>query len=385
MITRVGCALLPVLLLAACALAQEKDFFPLGIWYEGGVGDARDNVLPADPAKAAEVYDANFKDIAAHGINVMTIPNSPPEHHKLVLDTAQKHGLKVILELGLDGGPFGAMIRGQKSMDQSTIDDVLQKTLAPIKDHPALPRVQLLDEPPNEAFARYGQIAEAVRKFDPAHEPFCCLTGGSDGGAFLKAAKSDVVAFDYYPISVKNKKGDIAPLEDFAKVARRFVEWAGENNARSWAVVQCHEITGQLRYPTAAELRCMTWTSLAQGNKGVFWFLYQSEHVGKPLMGGLVDRDFKPQPLWKEVARLARELKPLAPKIMAMKDAGAFKARSDKTLARKFTTPDGKEHLIIVNLDTSADRRIRIDDTYGTHDLLAGGGKLITLAQSAKP
>jgi len=124
----------------------------------------------------------------------------------------------------------------------------------------------------------------------------------------LQAAKSDVVAFDHYPIGVGNKKGDIAPLTDFAKVSRQFVEWANQNNARSWAVVQCHEITGALRYPTPAELRCMTWTSLAQGNKGVFWFLYQSEHVGQTLMGGLIDREGKAMPLWREVGRLAKEL-----------------------------------------------------------------------------
>ena len=88
------------------AFAQEmppKPVFPLGLWYEGGVGNTRDNVLPADPAKAAEIYEKNFADIAAHNINVVVIPNSPPEHHKLILDTAQKHGLYVILELGLDG------------------------------------------------------------------------------------------------------------------------------------------------------------------------------------------------------------------------------------------------------------------------------------------
>src|SRR4051812_41123953 len=137
-----------VLTLAPFARAQEKSsqpFFPLGVWYEGGVGNARDNVLPQDPAKAAEVYDKNFADIAAHGINVFAIPNSPPNHHKLVLDTAQKHGLKVILELGLDGGPFGHIIRGNQSMDEKVIDETLGKVLGPIKDHPGLLRVQLLD------------------------------------------------------------------------------------------------------------------------------------------------------------------------------------------------------------------------------------------------
>jgi len=97
--------------------AESKPFFPLGVWYEGGVGNVRDNVLPVDPKNAASVYDKNFADIAAHGVNVFVIPNSPPEHHQLVLDTAQKHRLKVILELGLDGGAFGHMIRGDRAMD----------------------------------------------------------------------------------------------------------------------------------------------------------------------------------------------------------------------------------------------------------------------------
>src|SRR5438477_6873416 len=149
---------LSCLMFASTSRGDDKPFFPLGIWYEGGVGDARDNVLPADPAKAAEVYEKNFADIAAHGINVMTIPNSPPDHHKIVLDAAQKHGLKVILELGLDGGPFGHMIRGDRPMDDAVVRQTLEKVLGPIKDHPALLRVQLLDEPPDGSFERYGHI-----------------------------------------------------------------------------------------------------------------------------------------------------------------------------------------------------------------------------------
>src|SRR5688572_4499216 len=114
--------------------ATEK-FFPLGLWYEGGVGDARDNVLPADPAAAAPIYEKNFADIAAHGINVVTIPNSPPPHHKVVLDTAQKHGLKIILELDLDGGELGHMIRGGMPLDEKRARAFLEENLGPIKDH----------------------------------------------------------------------------------------------------------------------------------------------------------------------------------------------------------------------------------------------------------
>src|SRR4051812_31289699 len=250
---------LMIFAVAAAARGDDKPFFPLGIWYEGGVGDARDNVLPSDPARAAEVYEKKFADIAAHGINVMAIPNSPPNHHKLVLDTAQKHGLKVILELGLDGGPFGHMIRGDQKMDDAAIQKELDTVLGPIKDHPALLRVQLLDEPPGDAFDRYGHIAEMARKFNPRTQPFCCLTGNSDGGKFLAAAKSDVVAFDAYPIDPSIKEGDATPLRGFANVAALFTKWATEHKADAWGVVQCHAITGQLRFPRPAELRAMTW------------------------------------------------------------------------------------------------------------------------------
>src|SRR6476620_480468 len=113
-------------LVALCASVVRADdnqkdndqFFPLGLWYEGGVGAARDNVLPADPAAAAPIYDKNFADIAAHGFNVIAVPNSPPAHHRIVLDTARKHGLRVILELDLDGGELGHMIRGNIPLDE---------------------------------------------------------------------------------------------------------------------------------------------------------------------------------------------------------------------------------------------------------------------------
>src|SRR5688500_1131094 len=49
----IAVALLALLAAAARARAAESEIVvPLGLWYEGGVGDARDNVLPADPAAA---------------------------------------------------------------------------------------------------------------------------------------------------------------------------------------------------------------------------------------------------------------------------------------------------------------------------------------------
>jgi hypothetical protein len=347
------------------ARAQEKaiePFFPMGLWYEGGVGDVRDNVLPADPDKAAAVYDRNFADIAAHGVNVITVPNSPPNHHKILLDAAQKHGLKVILELGLDGGPFGHMIRGDQPMDDAAVNETLTKVLDPIRTHPALLRVQLLDEPPGGAFERYRHIADLLRAHDPKTPPFCCLTGGSDGGAFLRTTGSNVVAFDMYPIGVNIKPGDERPLKDFATYAGRFVDWADQNDAASWAVIQCHDITGALRAPTAGELRCMTYAALATGNRGVFWFLYQTESFGKDaVMGGLVDRSFKPRPLWHEVGTLAQEIKPLLATLAKLKpQRNAPITCTAPGMAYALRDENKKLYVFAVNFDSTAPQKLRL-------------------------
>jgi hypothetical protein len=359
--------LLTLSLVRATARGADKDeapFFPLGLWYEGGVGDARDNVLPADPAAAAPVYEKNFADIASRGINVLTVPNSPPPHHKLVLDTAHKHGLKVILELDLDGGELGHMIRGNVPLNEQLARDTLEKKLGPIKDHPALWRVQLLDEPTDEAFPRYGKIADVTRQFDPQSNPFCCLVGIANGEAFLKHAKSDVIAFDTYPLAPQHKPGDARPLRDWAVYAARFPDWAdgAVPPAASWAVLQCHEITGGLRFPTPAELRCMTYTALATGNRGVFWFLYQTERLNKDqVMSGLVDRDFKPRPLWDEIPKLIDEIKPLTPTLSNLRPERNI--RLDVTNGAAWALRDAKlntPYVFVVNFDTLKPQTVRV-------------------------
>ena len=336
--------------------AAVEKFFPLGLWYEGGVGDARDNVLPADPVAAAPIYDKSFSDIAAHGINVIAVPNSPPPHHKILLDTAHKHGLKVILELDLDGGELGHMIRGSIPLDEKLARDVLEKKLAPIKDHPALWRVQLIDEPTD--FEKFAKIAAITRQFDPDSKPFCCLIGDVDGAAFLRRSKSDVIAFDVYPYGVTNKPGDPRPLQHFAQYALRFADWAEANEppADAWAVLQCHAITGGLRFPTEAEVRAMTYTALAAGHRGLFWFLYQTERLNKDqVMSGLVERDFKPRPLWNFLPSLIAEIEPLAPTLSNLRPdrfakfqvthgvGHALRDRADNTLYLFILNPDTRE------------------------------------------
>lgn len=362
--------------------AADKAMYPLGLWYEGGVGNTRDNVLPEDPEKAAAVYEQNFADIAAHGINLIVVPNSPPAHHKLVLDTAQKHGLKVILELGLDGGPFGHMVRGDQPLDDAEIQKTLDHVYAPIKDHPALVRVQIIDEPPGDGFKRFGHIADALRNYAPGALPFSCLTGGSNGDAFLKDTKLDVLTFDAYPLSPAAKEGVQKPLRDFGHLCQQFTDQANKNNAQPWTAIQCHAITGQLRFPTDAEMRCMTWTAIARGQKGIFWFLYQSEAVGQAMMDGLVDRQYKSRPLWDEVGRLTKELAPLTPVLGDLSGGKKLDASDKDVFAREYADSHGQAYAVVVNFDVTASHEIDLGRGSSKQTLPPGGGALVKLEKA---
>lgn len=343
--------------------AKVDKVFPLGVWYEGGVGGARDNVLPAGPKQAAPVYDRNFADIAAHGVNVVVVPNSPPDHHKPLLDAAAAHGLLVIPELGLDGGPVGAAIRDAKAPDPKLVREQLAKALDPIRSHPALWRVQLLDEPAGgQPIRNYAAVAQVLKSYDPDVKPFCCLAGPGPVREFADAVRPDVTAFDFYPFGAGKAPNDIPSLRDFEAASAAAVGESRKVGADCWAVIQCFAMTGATRYPAPTEVRAMTWLALGTGAKGVFWFLYQTEHVNPAQeMSGLVDRDFSARPDWDEVSHLTKELKPLTRYLLDLKPAGDEKATVIRSKSMyPMTDSKGRKYLLAVNVDPSVPQTLHL-------------------------
>ncbi len=360
------------LIVSVPVLAQAKsaEDFALGIWYEGGVGAARQYTIPEDPKEAAPLYDRTFKDIAAHNIKIIVVPNSPPDHQKLVLDTAQKYGLKVIIETGLDGGDIGAMIRGSKPVDPAVVQKVYDDIIKPIVDHPALLRIQLLDEPPPDAFGRYKQIADQLKQINPNLPVFCCLPGAATAPEFVKQTGQKLVAFDAYTITVKTPKGDIKAMENYAANARISALAAKHAGAKSWAVIQCHSITGVHRYPTPAEIRCEAYLSLATGNKGVFWFLYQSQYFDKEKknwMRGLVDEHYKSDARWADVAKVAADIEKLGPTLMNLEPSDDEPTRDGDIAIYRLADSKGTPYLFAVNLNTLTTKQAHL-----TYDATAG-------------
>jgi len=119
----------------------------------------------------------------------------------------------------------------------------------------------------------------------------------------------------------------------------------------------------------------MTWSALANGSKGVFWFLYQSERVGAAMMDGLVDRDFKARPAWDEVGRLTKEIAPLIQTLAGLKNPREVKQDDPLLMVQQLTDSHGEDWLVGVDLDLTKTRRVKLGAVE--LDIAGGGGRLI--------
>lgn len=359
-----GFAELPTMLALIPLLVLAPSHITTGVWYEGGEGAFRNGLIPDDPKEASKMYLSNFQDIAAHGVRIVVAPNSPAPHHKVLLDAASAAGVKVILELGHEADVLGAQVRGKDPVDGAAIDRFLDERLSPIKDHPALERVQICDEPWPGVFDRYAGVARIVNKFSPRTPAFGCVIESDKADAFLTVTKSDVVAFDCYPLGPKTPIGDSNALGHWQAVCAGAAQAALRHRAEAWAVIQCHAITGSLRFPTVGEMRWMTNVALASGCRGVFWFLYQTEWLNaehSQTMDGLVDPMFHSRPLWDEVGSLTKMIARIEPTLVKLwpanpgvdissNDAGIFELRDDA----------GGRFVYIVNPDVVREKTITV-------------------------
>jgi hypothetical protein len=359
----VTAGIIAVLLVCAVSVGvAAESFFPIGIWYEGGVGAFRNNLIPDDPAAAALMYQKNFSDIAAHGLNAVVVPNTQPNHHKVLLDAAEENKLKLIVELDKEGGELGAMTRGTIAFSDEGLQKVFDTKLKPIMSHPALLGVQIIDEPQPPTFERYAKIVAALRAYAPKLQPFSCLIGSSDLEAFARTTKQGVAAFDYYPINSSVRLGDSKVMKNYDHLVADACSAGVKTNTPIWAVVQAHTC-GAERVPTPEETRCMTYIALANGCKGIWWFMYQTELQadGKAWMTGVVDKQFKARPLWDEIGDLSIQVKALVPIVSKLTPADGALNVICSGVSHVLKDPDGRLYIAVVNTDTLAMRPVYID------------------------
>ncbi len=225
-----------LLVIAGCQHSSRPQF-PIGIY---GVNTTNEQAV---------VRDAGF--------NLIVGPAQ-----QAYLDSAQRLGLGVLARLGSEAGPGFSAMRARKAVHRWD-------------NHPALWAWYLVDEPDlNHISPEAVRSAQRFLKTIPARKPIAlALFQGSDAPAYAPAV--DILMIDRYPIPW-------LPLANFPQHVR-LARFAAGRAKPLIAVVQAFDWASypdlapeakNLRPPTYAELRCMTYCALARGANGIFFYCY---------------------------------------------------------------------------------------------------------------
>jgi hypothetical protein len=262
---------------------------------------------------AVPVTDAAFKEVKSWGINYvhsygmgMDVKKDQP-----FFDLAQKYGLKVAANL--DGGRRVGVEGGL---------DAMRAYVEHFKNHPALGFWYLYDEPDNHKLkAADLQPFYQMLKTETPDVPVAVCHAWTTHWYIFKNVQ-DILINDLYPVTgAPFPDAKLTHLTAFTKSALglndtvfpviQFFNWQGlakpeEKELRSYPV-------DQLRYPNAAEMRYLCFSSIAQGVRGLAFYSYA--------------RRTPPDPQWAEktAAPVLQQVRKFADEVL---DPGTLKWRS---------------------------------------------------------
>jgi hypothetical protein len=221
----------------APVLFGNHGFMPLGIYAVNSTND--------------------FAAVKAAGFNLVTGPAD-----RAYLDAARRQGLKVLASPNTSAGPGFQPASAREAIRQ-------------FDDHPALWAWYLIDEPDLNQISP-DQVKHAqrfVKSLAAAKPTALVIFQGYEARDYANIA--DLLMVDRYPIPW-------LPLANFGQHVQ-LARLALPPNKPLIAVIQAFDwswfpelLPGErnLRPPTKAELRCMTYDALARGANGLFYYAY---------------------------------------------------------------------------------------------------------------
>ena len=337
--------------------ARVRGMFPIGIWMDGrveGINCPPGCVnVPRDLTQAEAYYGKAFTDIRDHDIEIVVVPNTPPEYRQLLLDVADRVDVKIVLEIVELSDP---QIGGDLSVrspnmvaDDKALYDRLKPVIEPLRRHPSLWAYQVADEPPATLAPNVIRANRALRKLDAHRFPFSCLCNASELTRTVKMGYPMVV-FDWYPLYESSAPGSY-PFTNWLVTCDTIRSHAEANGLPYWMVIQAFAKPGAWRTPTAGELRAMTYLSIARNAKGIFFFLYNSDSQEEHLEG-LVDSELRPTPLLDEAGRIAKDLKRIGPVLAQLDPAPNIASTGGPLDVRTFAQRGGARYIFAANTDT---------------------------------
>jgi hypothetical protein len=282
---------------------KVHNFFPFGIWYQGYLTDKG-------------IYQPTMaEDISSIGINFAIancyteLPPDSPDKASLasMLNLADKTGIKMLVGLS---PLIKTQLTALKPAEIDAKHDEIKAKLAPFveegRKHPSLLGWWLGDEPITAGVEKV-KSAEKLRlifaELDPDHPAWCEGTWSvleRDAIPHLKNLNEPVYMPEVYPFwnrpyqaglgdfrnagfvdgSKKNPKGERWISVDLVDQYKALRPHLAEDRAlwpwlASFREASYEAPNWDWRAPTATELRCLAWISLAEGCRGLAYFGYE--------------------------------------------------------------------------------------------------------------
>lgn len=203
-------------------------------------------------------------------------------------------------------------------LPQTVLQRILQDKLLPYSDSKALAVWSFRDEPKTE---ETDYLINAVALFrNMNNKQLVGFVHGGKGRAIIELeGVADFVAVDDYPIFNKNREPE--------SISRTTVHALQKTKKPVWIVLQACSFRDFLVQPTPAELRLMTHKALANGAKGLFYFLfnYKPYWIKQDFEYSLADVWLNTGPLWREVGIMGKRLTAIGPLLLASSPVSSTK------------------------------------------------------------
>jgi len=337
-----------------------KNFFAKGTFFFCESDSWYNKTHIDDPTAAKSYYERTMKDLAEHGFNLVNPYWTPVDHRQMMLDAAQKHGIKVIVHLQ----EINSWIW---SDSRANIFDLSEDVIKDVRHHPAVVGYYIVDEPAANAnvIQRAVFAKRALETIDPKHPSFSCLIGGYE--EILDTVDYQVMLIDVYPL-VLGWSGDFSGYIGELERAKKNV-----GNRQFWMTPQVFGKPKVWKIPTPEEIRAQAWLALAYGAKGFMHFIYQSTtSIQGESLQGLVDMNLNQMDgRLDELEQFNADLDKLSPTLLSLRPAEfATPEVPEPVVIKAFTGNKNGRYVILVNKDTK--NEVVFDWTGAANDVLTG-------------
>ena len=273
----------------------------------------------AGPGSHNVLDDTSAAQLVAGGWNLAW--GETPEH----LDTAHRHGLRVLYSIG------------PRDLDDPKWKSWVDARIEEAKDHPATYAYYLQDEPTPDAFPLLARLRAYIAERDPDHPIWVNLypsyaSPGRDGQLgtegdtvtayrehvrlFMEAVKPSLLSYDHY-----NFKADGDGNQYFLNLAM-IRDAALKYDLPFVNVMQAVNWRGRWRDPKEGEMSWLTYTTLAYGGQGLCHFVYNFRNVSS----GFFDQkdNDRPLPRFWSCSRFNRDFVAIGTELQALESLGAY-------------------------------------------------------------